>query len=260
MKEGNCANLLERFPALREDSLYRDDTYEFTNRTFTPILASLAELIRCSPKYADNYEWFVELAKNFHSIQTQMVQPCDQFGVICHGDLWWSNILFRYTETQDDQPASPSCVKFIDFQSARVSSLVTDLLSFAFTSLSSSSRRERLPALLQELEEEFEDKILFGFLEGIWYLDIIYQSQRPTVTEEKKEEKEADEDKTGFTIEELQEAEEIREKEEKLNVVPMSEDQEHYQRDFFAMLEDVIDIFDNNGIADSMKTRFLQLS
>ena len=29
---------------------------------------------------------------------------------------------------------------------------------------------------MQELEEEFEDKILFGFLEGIWYLDIIYQA------------------------------------------------------------------------------------
>ena len=26
------------------------------------------------------------------------VQPCDQFGVICHGDLWWSNILFRFAE------------------------------------------------------------------------------------------------------------------------------------------------------------------
>ena len=26
------------------------------------------------------------------------VQPCDQFGVICHGDLWWSNILFRSEE------------------------------------------------------------------------------------------------------------------------------------------------------------------
>ena len=44
------------------------------------------------------------------------------------------------------------------------------------------------------------------------------QSQRPTVIEEKKEEKEADEDKTGFTIEELQEAEEIREKEVNLAI------------------------------------------
>ena len=64
MKEGNCENLFERFPTLREDrykdskkssfgrilcSLYRSDTYEFTNRTFTPILASLAELIRFFP-------------------------------------------------------------------------------------------------------------------------------------------------------------------------------------------------------------------
>ena len=32
--------------------------------------------------------------------------------------------------------------------------------------------------VLQELEEEFEDKILFGFLEGIWYLDIIYQASK----------------------------------------------------------------------------------
>ena len=32
--------------------------------------------------------------------------------------------------------------------------------------------------MLQELEEEFEDKILFGFLEGIWYLDIIYQASK----------------------------------------------------------------------------------
>merc|ERR1711974_434508 len=133
-----------------------------------------------------------------------------------------------------------------------------DLLSFAFTSLSSSSRRGRLPALLQlyhstfvaaakslnftgelftleELEEEFEDKILFGFLEGIWYLDIIYQSQRPTVIEEESLKRE--EEDVGLSKEELEEAEEMREKEEKLKNVSLTEDQEHYQRDFFAMLE-----------------------
>jgi len=111
---------------------------------------------------------------------------------------------------------------------------------------------------LEELEEEFEDKILFGFLEGIWYLDIIYQSQRPIVIEEEGAREE--EDLGKLTKEELQEAEEIREKEEKLKNVSLTEDQEHYQRDFFAMLEDVIGIFDNNGINDTVKTRFLQLS
>jgi hypothetical protein len=32
MKEGDSTSLLERYSKLREDSLYREDTYEFTNR------------------------------------------------------------------------------------------------------------------------------------------------------------------------------------------------------------------------------------
>ena len=44
----------------------------------TPVMASLAELIRRTEKYKDNYEWFVELAKNFHWIQSQMVESVDK--------------------------------------------------------------------------------------------------------------------------------------------------------------------------------------
>jgi hypothetical protein len=32
MKDGDSSSLLERYSKLREDSLYREDTYEFTNR------------------------------------------------------------------------------------------------------------------------------------------------------------------------------------------------------------------------------------
>ena len=41
-------------------------------------MASLAELIRSNPKYKENYEWFVELAKNFHWIQSKMVESTDK--------------------------------------------------------------------------------------------------------------------------------------------------------------------------------------
>ena len=39
--------LLQRYPYLGEDSLYRDSTEAFIKRTITPVMASLAELIRC---------------------------------------------------------------------------------------------------------------------------------------------------------------------------------------------------------------------
>ena len=134
----------------------------------TPVMASLAELVRSTPQYEDNYEWFVELAKNFHWIQSKMVESVDkvsvylpnivplyssfQFGVICHGDLWWSNILFKYSDDGAPEPPHPVEVKFIDFQSARLASLVTDILSFAFTSMSSTVRRENIYDLLEVIK------------------------------------------------------------------------------------------------------------
>ena len=74
---------------------------------------------------------------------------------------------------------------------------------------------------LDELREEFQERILFGFLEGIWSLDIIYQGQRPVLA-----------------INENLHDDEVSEE----NNNHASDDQENYKRDFFAMLEDVIEM------------------
>ena len=68
MKKGSNDNLLNAYGYLAEDSLYRADTSDFTKRTITPVMASLAELLRSTPKYQQHYEWFVELARNFHEV------------------------------------------------------------------------------------------------------------------------------------------------------------------------------------------------
>ncbi len=115
----------------------------------------------------------------YHAGQMDMVRPRNNFAVICHGDLWLSNVLFRYepatatcassgaaesvspaqmpapapnvffgegevptlsTLTDDSEPGRPIEVKFLDFQSARFASLATDLILFLFTSVKVSTR------------------------------------------------------------------------------------------------------------------------
>ena len=100
---------------------------------------------------------------------------------------------------------------------------------------------------MSELKEEFENRILFGFLEGIWYLDIIYQGQRPRPeTQEEEETEEISVKVEVFDTEDEREAMEIKEKEKLLNEEKCSEDQESYKREFFAMLEDVINLGSEN--------------
>ena len=81
---------------------------------------------------------------------------------------------------------------------------------------------------LEELKEEFQDRILFGFLEGIWTMDIIYQGQRPV---------------PNIPVENTSQ-ETAAEKDEESNndTKQNSQDQDNYKRDFFAMLEDVINL------------------
>ena len=96
----------------------------------------------------------------------EMTKPKNSFAVICHGDLWLSNILFKYNAisgtnggSDDDQiEIRPIEVKFIDFQSARFASLATDLVLFLFTSVRVSlSYYPYGPTLILHL-------IIYGFL------------------------------------------------------------------------------------------------
>lgn len=65
---------------------------------------------------------------------------------------------------------------------------------------------------------------------------------------------EEEEPLANLTSEEQREAEEMREKEREMEEEVLSEDQEHYRRDFLAMLEDVVSIFDRKEGQDARDT------
>lgn len=67
------------------------------------------------------------------------------WSVMCHGDLWVNNLMFRYDATTD----RVADVRLIDLQTARCASPAIDILHFMYTSTERSMRDTHMDALLQ---------------------------------------------------------------------------------------------------------------
>jgi len=74
---------------------------------------------------------------------------CEPFAVICHGDCWNNNILYKSTERGELED-----VRLIDWQLMRYASPVTDLAYFLFTCTSRRFRQRHLENMLEDYYEE----------------------------------------------------------------------------------------------------------
>ncbi|XP_077295355.1 uncharacterized protein LOC143917646 [Arctopsyche grandis] len=107
-------------------SVYKSDICE---KNFDPVLErSLFEATRVMND-ASKAKKFISFSKTrvekFHKyIATKSATPYD---VICHGDCWNNNVLFKY------ENGKPVDMKFIDWQIARACSPVTDLSYMIYT-------------------------------------------------------------------------------------------------------------------------------
>lgn len=97
-------------------------------------------------------------SKLFSKIQDFIINSKESLNVMCHGDLWVNNIMFKNVAvaTGDDNITSshvnytiPSAVKFIDLQAMRYTSPVFDILHFIYTSTKRELRETYLKSLLQ---------------------------------------------------------------------------------------------------------------
>lgn len=81
--------------------------------------------------------------KMYNIMFSNVIRTEDKWGVMCHGDLWINNVMFRY-----DERGSVNGVKLIDLQTIRYTSPVIDILHFLYSSTEEDLRRNHLDKLL----------------------------------------------------------------------------------------------------------------
>lgn len=87
-----------------------------------------------------------KLAGKLYEVMCRSVRESNgNWMVICHGDLWINNLMFRYNN--DNEVDS---VKFVDLQTLRYTSPVIDILHFLYTSTELPVREQYMEQLLDD--------------------------------------------------------------------------------------------------------------
>lgn len=76
-----------------------------------------------------------------------------QFSVLCHGDAWLANMLFRY-----DDEGRVDC-QFIDFQQSVYTSPAIDLISLIFTSAETESKLKNFEHFVKFYHEQLVEAL-----------------------------------------------------------------------------------------------------
>ncbi|KAG7160311.1 uncharacterized protein LOC121876410 [Homarus americanus] len=190
--------LKAKFKLHQEDSDFftnnADDQYSNLSRGNIKIVADIARKIGGYDKIV---AWLEDFANKSSEVCNKQLGAIPPFDVVCHGDCWSNNMLFRYEE------GVPAEVRLLDFQEWRRASPAIDLNFFLYTSLDGPTRKDNLlsflgtyynafkkvvegagtpvPFTVEDLRQEYHKKNVFGFLMAMLILPLVVNDERDTV-------------------------------------------------------------------------------
>ncbi|KAL0269397.1 UNVERIFIED_CONTAM: hypothetical protein PYX00_007146 [Menopon gallinae] len=100
-------------------------------------------------KYVGRFENFVD--SSFFRRMVDLVKPKEPVAVLCHGDCWTNNILFKYSPSGDI-----SYLCFLDFQLVRYGSPALDIVNFLYCCTSRKLRSLHMDHLIELYSEHLK--------------------------------------------------------------------------------------------------------
>lgn len=128
---------------------------------FDSCVRTVEPLLELLPQYEGACDVIRAKLPRMRAVAERLLAPSDSVrNVVCHGDLWTTNLLFRY------EAGSPAQVRFVDFQMARYLPPSTDIMVFLYLSTRRDFRRQWESRLLDEYYEALERELWHGGVEA----------------------------------------------------------------------------------------------
>nr|XP_027220332.1 uncharacterized protein LOC113812621 isoform X1 [Penaeus vannamei]XP_027220333.1 uncharacterized protein LOC113812621 isoform X2 [Penaeus vannamei]XP_027220334.1 uncharacterized protein LOC113812621 isoform X3 [Penaeus vannamei] len=175
-------DLTEKYPILKLDWLnYADDARDKTYKLFSKQMDIVKDMLNKVGGYEVAENWLGRNKVKVLDMLGDHIVGVPPFDLLCHGDCWNNNLLFRYNEEE-----TPIEVMLLDLQLCRQASPATDLNYLFHSSLEGFVRKTNLESFLdiyyssflsvaeagktaipfsrEELRQEYKNNLEYGLL------------------------------------------------------------------------------------------------